>query len=179
MALLLIKFSTSNSIDEVLKFSFYKENLTAVKLASSRPRENQPISIGQYNRQYWLTINEDGSFAQQGEAKLMADAESNILQVNFSNTVGPDTIEILHISGLNDERATAIRELIDTAGGRQLVPVYELSQEEIIQDNYGFSRAFKLYLKSEANPNQAIEILECSPLIESVRSVGIQRIFNQ
>ncbi len=88
-------------------------------------------------------------------------------------------LEVLHASGLTDERVAAIKELINTAGGEHLVPVYELSQDEIMQDNYGFARAFKLYLKSETNPNQTIEILQCSPLIESVRPFGIQKIFNQ
>jgi hypothetical protein len=110
-------------------------------------------------------------------SKLMT--ELNLLQVNFSDSVELELIQALHTSGLSDERASSIQELVDAAGGDKLSAVYELSAEEIAHDHYGFARTFKLYLKPDTEINQAIEILQRSPLIESVKPVGISKAFDR
>jgi hypothetical protein len=102
----------------------------------------------------------------------------NLLQVNFSQSVESQTIQVLHTEGLNDERVSSIKQLVEKAGGEQLNPVYELSIEEITHDNYGFARTFKLYLIPGKDPDQAIKILQSSPQIEKVQAVGINKTFS-
>ncbi len=102
----------------------------------------------------------------------------NLLQINFSQSVESEIIQVLHTEGLDDKRVSSIEEIIEEAGGEKLNPVYELSAEEIIHDNYGFARTFKLYLKPGTDAEQAIRILQSSPLVEKVKSVGINKTFN-
>ncbi len=102
----------------------------------------------------------------------------NLLQINFSQSVESEIIQVLHTKGLDDRRVSSIQEIIEEAGGEKLNPVYELSAEEIIHDNYGFARTFKLYLKPGTNAEQAIRILQSSPLVEKVKPVGINKTFN-
>jgi hypothetical protein len=102
----------------------------------------------------------------------------NLLQVNFNQSVESEIIQILHSEGLNDERVSSIKQLVEKAGGEQLNPVYKLSTEEINHDNYGFARTFKLYLKPGVDTDQAIKILQSSPQIEKVKPVGINKTFN-
>ncbi len=175
MTLFLIGFSTINPNNEVFQLVFHKENTTAVSIPSSRSKTGQLNGIERYDEQYWLSASEDNDFIQYGRSQLMT--ELNVLQINFSSCIEAEILWSLHTSDLSNERVAAIQELINAAGGDKLTPVYELSQEEIMQDKYGFARAFKLSLKPETELNQAIEILQCSPFVESVRPVGIQRIF--
>ncbi len=102
----------------------------------------------------------------------------NLLQINFSQSVESEIIQVLHTEGLDDQRVSRIEEIIEEAGGEKLNPVYELSAEEIIHDNYGFARTFKLYLKPGTDTEQAIRILQSSPWVEKVKPVGINKTFN-
>ena len=102
----------------------------------------------------------------------------NILQINFSPSVATETIQLLHTKSFENDRIDSIKKIITDAGGEILTPVYQLSTEEIIHDNYGFARTFKLYLKPSIDREQAIKILQNSPLIEKVKPVGISKAFN-
>lgn len=102
----------------------------------------------------------------------------NLLQINFSQSVETEIIQVLHAEGLDNKRVSSIKAIVEKAGGEKVNPVYELSTEEIIHDNYGFARTFKLYLKTGTDVEQAIRILQSSPLVEKVKPVGINRTFN-
>ena len=175
MTLVLIGFSTINPINEIVQLVFHKENTTAVSITSSRRTTVQLNGIERYDKQYWLSASEDNDFIQYGRSQLMTGL--NVLQINFSNCIEAEILWSLHTNDLSNDRVTPIQELIKAAGGDKLMPVYELSQEEIMQDKYGFARSFKLSLKPETDLNKAIEILQSSSLIERVKPVGIQKIF--
>jgi hypothetical protein len=177
VTLLWIVSSTSVSSDEFRQLIFHKKEVATVDFTTSKLKTIQLMDIEQYDRQYWSALSEDSNFTQREGDRLMAETALNLLQLKFSDLIETEILNILHTSGLNDERTTAIQKLIETAGGDRLVPIYELSQEEIMQDKYGFARVFKLYLKPDTNPNRAIEILQSSPSVESVSPVGIQKIF--
>lgn len=102
----------------------------------------------------------------------------NLVQINFSKSVENEIIQALHTEGLDDERVSGTKAIVEKAGGEKLNPVYELSTEELIHDNYGFARTFKLYLKPGTDVEQAIRILQSSPLIEKVKLVSINKKFN-
>ena len=101
-----------------------------------------------------------------------------MLRISFDRSVGIKMIEILHTKGLNHEGVSDIKNLIEKVGGEKLEPVYQLSEAELIDNNYGFAHAFKLYLKPEINIDRSIEILLASPLIEKAQPVGINKTFN-
>jgi hypothetical protein len=103
----------------------------------------------------------------------------NLLQINFSNLVELEVIQALRTNGLNSEHVISIKNLIEDAGGDQLMAVYELSADEIVHDRYGFARTFKLYLKPDADMSRAIKLLQSSPLVESVKPVGISKTFHR
>ncbi len=136
---------------------------------------NSQYGIERYDEQYWLSASEDNDFIQYGRSQLMTGL--NVLQINFSSCIEAEILWSLHTSNLSSERVTAIQELINAAGGDKLTSVYDLSQEEIMQDNYGFARAFKLSLKPETDLQQAIEILQSSSLVERVSPIRIQKTF--
>ncbi|MGV2826693.1 hypothetical protein ACLFKQ_01690 [Myxosarcina sp. GI1(2024)] len=102
----------------------------------------------------------------------------DLLQINFSQSVENEILQVLHTEGLDDKRVSSIEEIIEEAGGEKLNPVYKLSAEEIIHDNYGFARTFKVYLKPGIDAERAIKILQSSPLVEKVKPVGINKTFN-
>ena len=104
-------------------------------------------------------------------------AGMNLLQINFSQSVETETIQVLHTESLDDKRVRSIEAIIEQAGGEKLQPVYELSAAEIVHDDYGFARTFKLYLKPGTDAEQAISILQSSPLVDKVKLVGINQTF--
>jgi len=99
----------------------------------------------------------------------------NLLQIKFSQSLESEIIQVLHNESLDNKRVSNIKEIIEEVGGEKLDPVYELTLEEIIHDNYGFARTFKLYLKQDVDAEQAILILQSSPLVEKVKPVSINK----
>lgn len=102
----------------------------------------------------------------------------NILRLNFNQSIDTQIIKALHYHGLNNPKVDSIQNLIEGAGGENLEPVYQLSEQEIIHDNYGLSRIFKLYLKPDIDIERAIQTLQKSPLIEKVKPISVNRAFD-
>ena len=97
----------------------------------------------------------------------------SVLEIKFSNLVGAEVLQALHQGRIEDEHLQIIRTLIQSVGGHRLDAVYEISEDEIVNDAYGFARAFKLLLKSDVDISQSIESLKKSPLVESVKPISI------
>lgn len=98
-----------------------------------------------------------------------------VLRVEFSNLVSPESLGVLHTSGLTDDVPQRLIDLIQKAGGEKIKSVYKMSLDEIFSDKYGFAREFKVYLNTSANIEEAIKVLSGSHLVKSVKPIALRR----
>ncbi|NEN88953.1 MAG: hypothetical protein F6K48_08510 [Okeania sp. SIO3H1] len=100
-----------------------------------------------------------------------------MLEVHFSKLVTLETIQELRTTGLTDQIPQEIANLIRSVGGEKISPIFTLSSEEMVEDKYGFARAFTLCLSNETDVKKAIATLQESPLIEEVTPVTLSETF--
>lgn len=91
-----------------------------------------------------------------------------LLRLELSDRVRPETLSVLHSSGLTEAVPVELRDLISRAGGESLKAVYPLSKDEIREDKYGFAREFELRLQVSVDSEVAIRLLRSSPFVKPV-----------
>ena len=107
----------------------------------------------------------------------MSEFESSLvpLQIQLSEAVSSDTLEMLHAEGLDGDLPADLRELFRTAWVARISAVHRLSSEEIQNDRYGFARDFKLYIRAGYQPDTAIEKLKSSFLVQDAKPIALRQ----
>ena len=93
------------------------------------------------------------------------------LHVQLDPSIGAATLRSLHAGDVN----ATLADLLQRAGAERMAPVYELSEQEISSDRYGFAREFKVMLRVGTNTGSAIATLRESPYVKSVETVSAQQ----
>lgn len=77
------------------------------------------------------------------------------------------TLASLRRGGLAAASTSDLATALRAAGGQELRAVYQLTEEELVNDRYGFAREFVLSLREGVGVEAARHTLESSPLIRS------------
>lgn len=109
-----------------------------------------------------------------GNGDWSVGASTPVLRVEFSELVDVDTLTLLHSEGLSDKLPADFCRLMESAQVEQLIEVYRLSHQEIVDDRYGFARDFKCTLRTHTDWNSSLSILRQSPLVRRARPLTVR-----
>lgn len=98
------------------------------------------------------------------------------LRIRFTRQVSAEAIDKLHSTN-GTGKSPEIVALLAAIGGGHLKPVYSVSPEEVVQDEYGMAREFILTLDSGIAPDESASSLISSGLVDQVRPVQMRSTY--
>jgi len=108
----------------------------------------------------------------------MGNDGENFIRVLFSEQVNGNALRALHASPSVDQFPPVVSDLLAQANIKRLSEVYQVTQDEVESDKYGFAREFVCYLNDGCKPESAIKVLEKSPLVKAVRTSALRQTWS-